>query len=89
MVRITKYLFNPGEETKMHKHLFDYVVTPITNGKILLIDKNGIKKNSTLKISNSYFRKAGVEHNVVNIGTEKLIFIEVELKNIKKELEYE
>ena len=81
LVRITKYSFLPGEETKMHKHQFDYVVTPITDGKLLLIDNKGNKSSYTLIASESYFRKAGVEHNVINNGREKLIFIETELKN--------
>ena len=80
LVRITKYSFLPGEETRMHKHLFDYIVTPITGGKLLLIDKYGNEKSSKLKASQSYFRRAGVEHNVINIGKEKLIFVETELK---------
>ncbi len=80
LVRITKYTFLPGEETRMHKHLFDYIVTPITGGKLLLIDKYGNEKRSKLEATQSYFRKAGVEHNVINIGKEKLIFVETELK---------
>ena len=80
-VRITKYSFQPGEETGMHKHLYDYVVTPINDGKLLLIDKNKNNTNYNLKTSESYFRKAGIEHNVINNGKEKLIFIEIELKN--------
>ena len=40
LVRVTKYSFMPGQETGMHKHLYDYIVTPITDGKLLLIDKN-------------------------------------------------
>ena len=80
LVRVTKYLFMPGQETGMHKHFYDYVVTPITDGKLLLIDKNGNKSDYNLITSHSYFRKAGVEHNVINNGTQKIIFIETELK---------
>ena len=80
LVRVTKYSFMPGQETGMHKHLYDYIVTPITGGKLLLIDKYGNEKRSKLEASQSYFRKAGVEHNVINIGKEKLIFVETELK---------
>ena len=53
---------------------------PITNGEIILIDKNGIKSKSALTTAESYFRKAGVEHNVINNSDKKLIFVEVELK---------
>ena len=70
----------PGQETGMHKHYFDYIVTPITDGKLLLIDKNGKKSDYNLIASHSYFRLAGIEHNVVNNGKKVLIFIETELK---------
>ena len=85
LVRVTKYSFMPGQETGMHKHLFDYIVTPITNGKLLLIDKNGNKSNFNLVESQSYFRKAGVEHNVINYSKHNLIFIETELINQNKD----
>ncbi len=81
LVRITKYLFLPGDETGMHKHKFDYIVTPITNGEIILIDKDENKSSCSLIASESYFRKAGVKHNVINHSKKKLIFVEIELKN--------
>ena len=79
-VRITKFSFQPGEETRMHKHQFDYIVTPITDGELLLVDGKGNSSNYTLIAAESYYRKAGVEHNVINNGNEKLIFVEIELK---------
>ena len=82
LVRVTKYSFMPGQETGMHKHLYDYIVTPLTDGKLLLIDKNSNKSDYNLIASHSYFRKAGVQHNVINSGKQILIFIETELKNI-------
>ena len=81
LVKVTKYSFMPGQETGMHKHLYDYIVTPLTDGKLLLIDKIGNMSDYTLVASYSYFRKAGVEHNVINNGKQKLIFIETELKS--------
>ena len=84
LVRVTKYSFMPGQETGMHKHLFDYIVTPITDGKLLLIDKNGNESDYNLTSSQSYFRKAGIEHNVINNGKQDLIFIETELKNLQQ-----
>ena len=83
LVKVTKYLFMPGQETGMHKHLYDYIVTPITDGKLLLIDKNGNESDYNLIASQSYFRKAGIEHNVINSGIQELIFIETELKKLK------
>ena len=81
LVKVTKYSFMPGQETGMHKHLYDYIVTPLTDGKLLLIDKIGNMSDYTLVASYSYFRKAGVEHNVINNSKQKLIFIETELKS--------
>ena len=54
LVRVTKYSFMPGQETGMHKHLYDYIVTPITDGKLLLIDKNGNESDYHLIASQSY-----------------------------------
>ena len=68
LVKVTKYFFMPGQETGMHKHLYDYIVTPITNGKLLLIDKNRNESDYNLTSCQSYFRKAGFEHNVINSG---------------------
>ena len=84
-VKVTKYSFMPGQETGIHKHLYDYIVTPMTDGKLLLVDKNGNESDYILKASHSYFRRAGVEHNVINNGKKKLVFIETELKNRKKD----
>ena len=61
LVRVTKYSFMPGQETGMHKHFYDYIVTPITDGKLLLIDKHGKESNYNLTSCQSYFRKAGIE----------------------------
>ena len=80
-VRITEYSFLPGSETKFHKHFMDYIVVPINDGDLLLVDKNGKTTNSKLKKGISYFRKSGVEHNVINCGKKKLKFIEIEIKN--------
>lgn len=80
LIRVTKYQFKPGDETRMHKHEYDYVVTPITNGKLLLIDIYGNENYFELTPLESYFRKAGVEHNVINYSNNNIIFIELELK---------
>ena len=57
LVKVTKYSFMPGQETGMHKHLYDYIVTRITDGKLLLIDKNGNESDYNLIAYQSYFEK--------------------------------
>ena len=79
-IRVTKYYFSPGAETGFHEHFWDYVVVPQTDGELLLIDEGGIETNSELKAGLSYYRKAGVKHNVINNGKKDLIFIEIEIK---------
>ena len=79
-IRVTEYSFNDNEETGFHVHQWDYVVVPQTNGKLLLIDENGVETTATLVQGQPYYREAGVSHNVINNGNEKLVFIELEIK---------
>ena len=79
-IRVTEYSFNDNEETGFHVHQCDYIVVPQTNGELLLIDDKGAKTTATLLKGQSYYREAGVSHNVINNGNEKLVFIEVEIK---------
>ena len=79
-VRVTEYSFNKNEETGFHVHQWDYVVIPQTDGLLLLINDNGIDTTATLVKGQPYFREAGVSHNVINNGKEKLVFIEIEIK---------
>ena len=80
-IRVTEYSFNEEEETGFHTHKWDYVVVPQTNGELLLIDDNGIETTATLVKGQPYYREAGVSHNVVNNCKEKLVFIEIEIKD--------
>ena len=79
-IRVTEYSFNWNEETGFHMHQWDYVVIPQTNGQLLLIDDNEVETIAKLIKGEPYYRKAGVSHNVINNGKEKLVFIELEIK---------
>ena len=78
-VAVTEWRFAPGAETGWHRHQYDYVVVPQRTGKLLLKTKDG-DSVSDLTAGKSYFRKAGVEHNVVNAGDDEFVFIEIEMK---------
>ena len=78
-VSVTEWRFAPGAETGWHRHQHDYVVVPQTTGKLLLKSKAG-DSVSELTSGKSYFRKAGVEHNVINAGADEFVFIEIEIK---------
>ena len=78
-VIVTEWRFAPGAETGRHRHGHDYVVVPMTDGTLLLETPDG-DKHATLIAGQSYFRKAGVEHNVVNASDHEVVFVETELK---------
>lgn len=78
-VIVTEYRFAPGAETGWHRHGHDYVVVPLTTGKLLLEDKAG-DREAQLTAGVPYFRNTGVEHNVVNANDFEFVFVEVEIK---------
>ena len=80
-IRVTRFDFEPGQETGWHEHLFDYVITAITNCHMILENPDGSKSNTEIKKGNAYSREAGVRHNVINASEKLMTFIEIELKS--------
>ena len=78
-VLVTEWRFAPGAETGWHRHQHDYVVVPLTTGRLLLKSKEG-DSISELTAGKSYTRRAGVEHNVINASEGEFVFIEIEMK---------
>jgi len=78
-VIVTEWDFEPGAETGWHKHQYDYVVVPGMNGRLLLETTDG-ENVAELREGQSYFRPAGVEHNVVNANDFRFYFVEIELR---------
>ena len=78
-VKVTEWRFAPGAETGWHRHAYDYVVVPMTSGKLKLLDGN---QNSFAELAagRSYYRPVGVEHNVINANDYEFAFVEVEFK---------
>ena len=76
----TEWRFAPGAETGWHRHGHDYVVVPMTTGKLLLEEPGGASRTVDLTTGVPYFREEGVEHNVVNANAYEFVFIEVEMK---------
>ena len=83
-VRVTEWRFQPGAHTGWHRHEYDYVVIPVTDGHLSIIGPDG-EAQATLTLGQSYNRPAGVEHDVINAGERELVFIEVEIKAHKFE----
>ncbi len=82
-VRVTRWDFAPGAETGWHRHGMDYVVTTLTPCSFLLEEPGGGARRVEMAAGAAYRRDEGIEHNVVNGGTEPMAFVEVELKQDK------
>jgi beta-alanine degradation protein BauB len=76
--RVTRHRLAPGAHTGAHRHEYDYVVVPVTGGRMRILE-GGKELFADLTSGVAYFRPAGVEHDVFNGGDQELIFVEVEL----------
>jgi beta-alanine degradation protein BauB len=79
-VRVTEWRLAPGSATGHHIHEMDYVIVPVTSGEMTIVSPGGARSKAELGVGKSYFRKAGVEHDVLNETTTEIVFLEVELK---------
>ena len=78
-VRVTEWRFPPGAATGFHRHEMDYVVVPMTTGRLLLQTSDG-ENTANLTAGQAYAKQAGVEHDVVNVNEYDFVFVEVEIK---------
>ncbi len=78
-VRVIEWRFAPGASTGWHRHEYDYVVVPMTTGRLRLRDAEG-ERFADLVAGASYTRKAGVEHDVSNPNPTEFVFVEIEAK---------
>ncbi|MDE2377058.1 cupin domain-containing protein [Bradyrhizobium sp.] len=79
-VRVTEWRLPPGSATGHHVHGMDYVIVPVTAGEMTIVAPDGGRSKAQLAAGKSYFRKAGVEHDVLNETASEIVFLEVELK---------
>jgi beta-alanine degradation protein BauB len=78
-VRVTEWRFAPGAATGFHRHEFDYVVVPLTTGRLAVEGPAGTV-TAELTAGGSYARPAGVEHDVRNANAFPFVFVEIEIK---------
>src|ERR1700736_1484142 len=79
-VLVNEWRFAPGANTGWHRHEYDYVIVPIMDGKLRLLEPGDVTRDAQLQLGIPYFRKAGVEHDVVNPNDGEFAFIEIEIK---------
>ncbi len=78
-VRVTEWRLPVGSAIGHHRHEYDYVVVPVTDGELTVVSAGGTGRNP-IRRGQSYFRKAGVEHDVRNETASEIVFVEVEIK---------
>jgi quercetin dioxygenase-like cupin family protein len=78
-VRVTEWRFAPGAATGFHRHEFEYVVVPLTTGRLAVEGAEGAV-TAELTAGRAYARPAGVEHDVRNANAFEFVFVEVEIK---------
>jgi quercetin dioxygenase-like cupin family protein len=79
-VRVTQWHLAPDTATGPHTHEMDYVIVPVTAGEMTIISPAGEVSKAPLTSGVSYFRKAGVQHDVQNLTGTDIVFLEIELK---------
>lgn len=78
-VRVSHWRFEPEAATGWHRHELDYVIVPLLAGRLRLDDGEEVT-TAELEAGGSYFRPAGVEHDVANASGHDFAFVEIELK---------
>ncbi|WP_150524959.1 cupin domain-containing protein [Roseibium sediminis] len=79
-VRVTRFDFEPGDETGWHTHGLDYVITTLTDCTMVLEEPGGETREVFVPAGTVYRRHEGVHHNVINGGAAVMSFVETELK---------
>jgi quercetin dioxygenase-like cupin family protein len=79
-VRVTEWRLAPGSATGDHIHGMDYVIVPVIDGEMTIVAVGGERSKAQLAAGKSYFRKAGVRHDVLNETSTEIVFLEIELK---------
>jgi beta-alanine degradation protein BauB len=76
---VTEWRFAAGAHISWHRHAFDYVVVPMTTGRLTIETASGTTL-AELVTGNAYARQAGVEHDVINDNPHEFVFVEIEAK---------
>ena len=74
-VVVSEWRFASGTNTGWHRHQHDYVVVPLMDGKLRLLEPGDVAREGQLRHGVPYFRSAGVEHDVVNASDGEFAFI--------------
>ena len=83
--RVTMWSFEIDDETGQHIHEYDYVIVPMLDGALKIVDKDGSVSISNLKKGECYFREKGVNHNVISVNdfNKRISYINLSKKGIE------
>lgn len=76
--RVTTWTIEPGDHIPMHVHEHDYVVVPLVDNEMVVVQADGTELVAELRIGVPYSRQAGAEHRVENRSDALVAFTEVE-----------
>ena len=79
-VRVTTWTFEvAGASTGPHRHGVDYVVVPVTGGRLSVTGADGSVSEMTQVAGAPYVGVAGTTHTVTSTSPHVVSFVEVEL----------
>lgn len=77
--RVTEWRFpKRGDNTGWHRHAYDYVVVPLFDGFLEIETGGGHRSTAEMQQGVPYFRKVGVEHDVISANDFECAFVEIE-----------
>jgi beta-alanine degradation protein BauB len=80
-VRVTTWSFTADRDTTgWHRHEYDYIVVPVTDGTYAVTTVDGRTRELLQHAGSPYIGSAGTEHEVVNVRGAPAAFVEIELK---------
>jgi len=59
---VTEWSFDVGDSTGHHTHKYNYIVVPMLDGELKVIDNNNNETISKLTKGGVYYREKGIEH---------------------------
>ena len=60
---VTEWLFDVGDSTGHHTHKYNYIVVPMLDGELKVIDSNNNETISKLSKGGAYYRERGDKAN--------------------------
>ena len=83
---VTEWRFKKyGDNTGWHRHEYDYIVVPLFDGQLEINVGSNANTIAPMKSGVPYFRKVGVEHDVINGNDFECAFVEIEFLSIASE----